>query len=331
MLRMNKDGKTFTPLAKVTLPDAGITERYDLQAMIKNCPDVFFQEMGEKLMLIGEEVRPSDEVEDRIDLFAIDSEGTSVIIELKRGNHKLQLLQALSYAAMVSDWSPEDILAQYGKFISSDGAQDKVEAFLVEDLDSLNKLQRVILLAEGFDYEVLVTAEWLTKNYGMNIKCFRLTIAAEKDGNEYLNCTCIFPAPEISEQVVRRGRQKAATQTEPKNWEDVLAGIENSTVEDFFRNELARDTENHVGHKDLFYRVNGKREYFVGARTKNAYVWQYHRFADDINFWKARISRPDSVSATNDEQCLRFFLFTQEDFQVFKQAVSQELGNTKFE
>jgi hypothetical protein len=173
-------------------------------------------------------------------------------------------------------------VAQHAAFASPDDARAKIEDFLAEELESLNRSQRVILLAEGFDYEVLATASWLTEQYGVDIKCFRLTIAAEKDGNEYLNCTCIFPAPEISEQVVRRGRQKAAVQSVPKSWDDVLAGVENAAVEDFFRNELAKGTENYVTHKDLYFRVNGKREFFVGARAKNAYVWQYHRFEGDI-------------------------------------------------
>ena len=36
--------------------------------MIKNSPDAFFEEMGESLLLIGHEVRPTDFVEERIDI-----------------------------------------------------------------------------------------------------------------------------------------------------------------------------------------------------------------------------------------------------------------------
>jgi hypothetical protein len=62
----------------------------------------FCEEIGESLLVIGQKVRPSDAVPDRIDILAIDDPGTSVVIELKRGSHKLQLLQAISYAGMVS-------------------------------------------------------------------------------------------------------------------------------------------------------------------------------------------------------------------------------------
>src|SRR5271165_1806535 len=73
-------------------------------------PDPFFEEMGERLVLIGQEVLPSSYVGDRIDLLAIDEKGAAVIIELKRSEQKLQLLQSLSYAAMLSDWSAENFV-----------------------------------------------------------------------------------------------------------------------------------------------------------------------------------------------------------------------------
>jgi RecB family endonuclease NucS len=88
------------PLASV-----GILERNDLQQMIKNTPAEFFAELGEQLLPLGEEIRPSEVVDDRIDLLALDADGATVVIELKRGAHKLQLLQALTYAALVAQRS----------------------------------------------------------------------------------------------------------------------------------------------------------------------------------------------------------------------------------
>ncbi len=74
--------------------------------MIRNSPADFFAELGEGLLPVVEESRPSEVVDDRIDLLALDRDGSAMLAKFKRGAHKLQLLQALSYAAMVADWNP---------------------------------------------------------------------------------------------------------------------------------------------------------------------------------------------------------------------------------
>jgi hypothetical protein len=105
MLRLNRAAKTFARLPHVTLSESGILERQDMQAMIAESPKDFFDELGERMTLLAQELRPDDNVDDRIDLLAADEDGAAVIIELKRGNHRMHLLQALSYAGMRRNWT----------------------------------------------------------------------------------------------------------------------------------------------------------------------------------------------------------------------------------
>jgi hypothetical protein len=53
------------PLKSEKLADVGLLERADLQRMILQSSDAFFDEMGESLKIIGEEVRPTDFVSTR--------------------------------------------------------------------------------------------------------------------------------------------------------------------------------------------------------------------------------------------------------------------------
>ena len=116
-----------------TLADVSITERNDLQEYISNTPDEFFKEIGQELFLLGKEVEPSKNVQDRIDLLAVDKEGIVIVIELKRSSHKLHMLQAISYAGMIAQWEPDDYLQ-----LLDDDKQEALSDFLEVDHQDIN-------------------------------------------------------------------------------------------------------------------------------------------------------------------------------------------------
>ena len=155
MLRLDRTQRTLRRLEPKPLKSVGVLERSDLQRMIVNTPGAFCDEIGEKLLLMGEEIVPTDVVDDRIDVLALDRQGSTVVVELKRGLDKLHLLQALSYAAMVSEWDSEQIVGQRAGFrqCSVSEAEEEIEEFLDEDIAALNAHQRVLLIAEEYDYQ----------------------------------------------------------------------------------------------------------------------------------------------------------------------------------
>jgi len=234
MLKLFPAAKRFDGLEPVSLGDLGLKEREHLQECICNSSEAFFGELEEDLLILGTEVTPSDVVGDRIDILALDPDGTSVIIELKRGTNKWQLSQALTYAAMISKWGVAD------EFLgrTTTAKREAINSFIRVETAELNRSQRVIMVAEAYDYEVLVTAQWLNEAYDVDIACYQIALA--RDGNDdalYVSCTQIYPPQELSELARLRRSAKSTAGPARKDLEAMLSRS-GAEVTQFFRDRL---------------------------------------------------------------------------------------------
>jgi hypothetical protein len=327
MLKIDRDNQSFSLLDTPTLADVSITERYDLQEYICNSPEAFFKEIGQELFLIGKEISPSKNVQDRIDVLAVDKEGACVVVELKRGNHKLHMMQAISYAGMIAQWSSEDFLQ-----LLDDGKQEALIDFLEVDIEEINRSQRIILVAEAFDYALLIGADWLTDNHGVDVMCCRIAVAMDAaTSNEYLVCSNVYPAPELAQEAAPRGRRKTgAGKAKWSDWDSALAVIENPAVAEYFRAQLEAARESYLRKRTLHYRIAGKRRWGASAGQTRSYVWQHGRFDDDIEYWQHGLSDSTAVKPVKEGKCLRFFLTTKDDFEFFHQAATEKLLTTEW-
>ena len=206
---------------------------------------------------------------------------------------------------------------------------EQIEKFLSEDIENLNQSQRIILCAESFDYEVLVTAEWLSGNYNVDIRCYRLNLSADESG-EFLNCTCIYPAPELVEHARSKNGGRRRKPSRYANWDQAFANIQNENVVNFFRRELESGRESYLRRRGLRFRVNGKRIFFVSARPQNVYVWQNGRFDDDEEYWETKIGSHIDLKQVKRGTCLRFYLKEKEDFDNFENAFQSDLASVTF-
>ena len=329
MLKIDRQNKFLSRLPTHRLKDLGLLERQDLQAMIRQSPEEFFKEIGETLLLIGEEVVPSDAVGNRIDLLGIDKNGASVIIEIKRDSHKLHLLQGLTYAAMISRWDRTQFDYEFSKLNDSEliEANEKIEEF-INGFIPINQSQRIILLAEDFDYEVLVTAEWLTEKYGINVRCYRLSLAKDQEA-EYVSIVCVYPPSGITDHSIQRGRSQEVRASSWDNWDVAIEAIRNESLRNFMKCHR-NDGNSNLGKRSVRFRIGNQNRFSVSAKPEHAYVWQNSRFPDDVKFWTKNLGDTADVRPVESQRALSFKLKTEEQFSVFISCLNGDLKNMKF-
>jgi hypothetical protein len=333
MLKIDRSAKKFVRLSDNSLSKVDLQERYDIQRMIRQSPAEFFAEIGEKFLLIGEEICPTEFCHVRIDLLALDSLGSAVVIEIKRGSDRLQLLQALSYAGMLAKWQPDRFITERSTLTNktTEEVRDEIDEFLAEDAQAIGQSQRIILLAEGYDFEVLVTAEWLNEQYGVDIRCYRLVLSADGT-SEYVNCVCIYPPPELTQHAEARGGARGGPPKPARwtKWDDALKQVSNQDLVKFYKDELQKGRDSYLRKRSLRYRIQGKIRWTVLARQNLAYVWQHGRFQDDAKFWGGKLTESQEVKPVKENTRLRFFLSSSTDFERFRAAVTGELTQVAF-
>ena len=333
MLKVDRAAKTFSRLPNKTLSDTGILERSDLQAMIAASPTEFFAELGERVLLLAQELRPDDVVEDRIDLLAVDEDGASVIIELKRGNHRMHLLQAISYAGMLAKIDKGAFVERIAQFSAKAASQieEELEDFVEGGATSSNQSQRIVLIAEEFDYSVLISAEWLSEHYGVDVRCYRLKLAGD-NSVEFLSCERVYPPAELTEQATRVRTGFTRKKPHFKNWTEALAGIENKDIVEFFKQEIANGRTGYPERRILNWKENGHRRFWMAARKNYSYGWQMGRFEGDVAFWRSMLECDDAeiaVVGKNDNR-VRFRLRTAAQVKAFRGAVTGQLAAQPF-
>lgn len=158
--------------------------------------------LGEPLLVLGRQVRVPD-INDRMDILALDPQGNAVIIELKIGHLRDPVdMQSLKYASYVSKWGFEDFERELSNFKNKTGKEEfnfnkEYEDFCsdagVEDIPDINKGQRIILVGSGVGDKLGSVTLWLNQH---NIDIKVLEIEAYQENDEiFIQPEQIVPEP----------------------------------------------------------------------------------------------------------------------------------------
>lgn len=210
MYQVDLRNKKLIEIPVTSFGALNLRERFDIQEWIDGTPRI----LGEELLIISKElVLPSGK---RLDLLAVDKQGSLVIIELKRDDSGNDVeWQAIKYASYCSSFTQVDLFKSFAEYLGSndDDAQDRIEGFINCELEELNQKQRIILVSKEFNSEVISAVLWL-REFELDISCIRLTPHQDAQNNLYLNSDIIIPLPEAKDYIQKK-ESKQKEQREP--------------------------------------------------------------------------------------------------------------------
>jgi hypothetical protein len=200
MYKVDIENKKLIKIPVTSFSALNLKERFDIQEWINGTPDI----LGEQLLIIAKElILPSGR---RLDLLAVDKNGSLVIIELKRDDSGSDIeWQAIKYASYCSNFSQDEIYKCFADYLGSDidDAQAKIEGFVDCEPEDLNEKQRIILVSKEFNSEVISAVLWL-RDALIDIECIRVTPHDDLHGNIFVNANIIIPLPEAKDYIQKK-------------------------------------------------------------------------------------------------------------------------------
>ncbi|GGA91725.1 endonuclease NucS domain-containing protein [Ornithinibacillus halotolerans] len=261
MYKLNTSTNKLEEVKETTFFENDIKERQHIEEWIRHKPEV----LGEDLLIIGHEY-DKFEVNERLDLLAVDREGNLVIIEVKRDYTGSQVeFQALKYASYCARLSPQDILEIYMEYLIRFGYEIEAKEELIEFLNVdneeelnavLNNSQRIIIVGNEIDKRILSVCTWLYEN-DLDIKC--ITMKPYKlDDDILVDINQIIPPYKLEDYYIKKKIPNNRRINVDKNISDFLQGVSS------FINSQTDYTANY----------GGKRDYFVGHQFLNM-PWRF--------------------------------------------------------
>jgi hypothetical protein len=271
MLEINIKDKKFIKIEDTVMKDQKIMERYDLQEFIVNSWELFTREIGlPDIYYIGKEIKPHNSVQDRIDILAFDPNDSNMIIfELKREKEKRQLIQSISYAGMINTWTSQDIIQNINT-----KNDELLGIFTDNEIDFKIK---IILIAEYFDPEVILAADWLKTEHDVNINAF--TVQLHKLDNKILfDIEQKYPLKELADAYEARKKKQNQSNTQHKRtWDDIKQKLQYSFGKDAIDYLLKNYSQGDSGRSRFVTTASkdGINNVIIGFRYKyiNIYSW----------------------------------------------------------
>jgi alkylated DNA nucleotide flippase Atl1 len=209
-------GSAATPAQSITLAEAGLRERSDLQEWVLAHPEI----IGNDVLVVTFEFDRwqafgGARERDRVDVLGLGADGRLVIAELKRDRAPDTVeMQAIKYAAMASRFTEDTLVEHHARFLSREGAvvdQETARQRLIEHASDLDPEQlrrpRIVLVAGAFPPVVTATVVWLSE-MGLDLVLQRVQAYRVLDDKIVVTVSQLFPVADVEEFTVSPQRQQ---------------------------------------------------------------------------------------------------------------------------
>lgn len=207
---------TASPMTRTTLAEQGLMETTHLESWVIEHPEV----LGDGVIVVATQFDQwrsdaGDSARERLDVLALDTNGQLVVVELKRDGDRRVHLQAITYAALVANFS-KDVLGQAhahhlsrtsGRHVSAEEGLRALTDHVEGDWEvDILRQPRVVLIAERFPSQVLTTAQWLTDVSGgtITVECIEVHLFTQPGERTDLcaSFSRIWPVEDLQERIL---------------------------------------------------------------------------------------------------------------------------------
>ena len=193
IFKLQINGNDLSSAELVHAPKTNLKLEEYLEGWLEQSPWAIAEET---ILIIGRQTTAVLE-EKRIipDLLGLDSEGNIVIIELKKGKARREVVaQLLEYAAWANDLSDIDIHEIAERYFASvNQLSDKTltevfcDTFDTGELPSLNQKLRMFIAAEEIEDTVSSVCRFLRTVHGVDVSCVEFSVYQTESGERLVN------------------------------------------------------------------------------------------------------------------------------------------------
>ena len=196
----DKAKKILTRIEDTSLFRTGtILKRRDIEGWVLENPIV----LGEKLLILSNEIGSEYKSDKKLDLLAMDHQGALVVVDLNCENDGwIANLQAIQNAAQCSAMTLSDIvnlhqqyLAKSGDIVDFDSVESRIRAFPDNDVLDLSRKPRVLLFSRYFKQLIITSVVWL-RSFGVDVRCVRLAVHELDSKRIFFDTIPLVPGPD---------------------------------------------------------------------------------------------------------------------------------------